>query len=541
VNEALETTFELLRTTRNEAAVGALIPALDSRWRSVRESALATILERRSPAGQLEVLRRLHRLDDRSGRLVCRYRGRMTQTLRDAILASDRQLCSNGCQAAERFGEFDLLSTLINVLEDGANPNNDLASRAAVALTRQLYAVLAGSTKENAPRNPQFFRRQAVDALERSIGRFAGHKRREILEAFVLLAGRDNVTLTRILEDPHHAAFLVLVDVLSKSTAAGVIGLLLSFLDHPHAPSAVLSVLAKRRDPEFIRYLLRKIGREPSTAVKRNLKRIPSIPWVRDETELLDRLDDAAQHATVQLVISAGIPRAEAFGTVEWLLLHGKRGGRRAAAKALAQFTGAEANNLALGALNDEDPQVQAHVLGQLRSRGIPGSLPRLVEMVDSRHAVVRNAARKSLAEFSFKRFNAAFDMLDEDVRLSTGALVKKVDPRTIPLLETEMHCRVRTRRLRALAIARTIGAVPKLERTIVRLLHDNDHMVRAEAAAALEQVRSPASRHALEVALSDRSMAVREAARKSLRNRARSPRRTEASSDFPDEQGQAR
>ena len=37
--------------------------------------------------------------------------------------------------------------------------------------------------------------------------------------------------------------------------------------------------------------------------------------------------------------------------------------------------------------------------------------------MVDSPHAVVRKAARESLAEFSFRRYLAAFDMLDEEVR----------------------------------------------------------------------------------------------------------------------------
>ena len=37
-------------------------------------------------------------------------------------------------------------------------------------------------------------------------------------------------------------------------------------------------------------------------------------------------------------------------------------------------------------------------------------------------HALVRKAARKSLAEFNFPRFLAAFDMLDEDVRPFTGS-----------------------------------------------------------------------------------------------------------------------
>ncbi len=61
------------------------------------------------------------------------------------------------------------------------------------------------------------------------------------------------------------------------------------------------------------------------------------------------------------------------------------------------------------------------------------------------------------------------------------------------------------------------IEAVPKLEEWILCLLGDEDHLVRAEAAAALSQSVTPASREALEQALQDRSPIVQEAARKSL------------------------
>ena len=85
--------------------------------------------------------------------------------------------------------------------------------------------------------------------------------------------------------------------------------------------------------------------------------------------------------------------------------------------------------------LEDPDPGVQAAVLGQLRHRGIPGILPHLISMVDSPHSEVRKAARESLTEFTFKRFLASFDMLAEEVQRTTGNLVKKVDPQTVPLL----------------------------------------------------------------------------------------------------------
>jgi len=168
-------------------------------------------------------------------------------------------------------------------------------------------------------------------------------------------------------------------------------------------------------------------------------------------------------------------------------------------------------------ALDDPDPQVQANAIPQLRGRGIPGVLPRLIEMVDSPYAVVRNAARASLPEFNFKRFVSNFDMLDEDVRRSTGALVKKVDVQWIPSLTEELHSPIRSRRLRGLAIARTIDAVESVQSAVIALLQHGDHLVRAEAAIALGDSLNPAVVAALTAALSDTSEAVRLAAQRSL------------------------
>ncbi len=522
MSEGLKTTFRLLATTPNEAALRVLLPALDAPRACIREAALSAVLSRRSPAGHREVLRRLHMADDRWRAIVEEHRGRMTQALRDAILSGDRQLCENGCHAAVWFREYDLIPALVNLLEDPGSPHRELAGRTLLEVVGLLYGELSDSRTGPRRRDPERVRHYVIAGLERSIERFAAHRRREILEAYLLLVKRDDATLKRVLDDPHHAAFLTLVDVLSKSDAPGVIGLLLAFLDDLRAPSAALGVIAKRSDVAFIRYLLRRIGNEPSAAARHNLKRIASVPWLKPDSGVLSQLDDAAQHAAVRVAMTAGIPRTQAFGVVAHLLHHGRPGGRRAAVEALNEFHGAEANALVRKALDDRDPHVQAGALVQLRRRGILGALPRLVEMVDSPYRVVRRAARACLDEFTFQRFLAAFDVLDDEVRISTGTLVKKVDSQTIPQLKEELESNMRTRRLRGLSIARVIGAVEPLEEIIVGLLDAPDHMVRVEAAKALGRGRLPASLRALQDALDDPTTMVRQAAEESLRQRAR-------------------
>jgi HEAT repeat protein len=516
VNQGLKTTFDLLAATENQAAVNALIPALDAPEPHIQEAALRALLERRSPLGQREVLRRLDR-GPRWRQIVGEYRGRMSAALRDAVVGADEQMFSNGCDAILCFAEYDLVPALLTAAEDEQNPNGGRAAQTVLELCELLYQELAAPRDYRNRRDPQLVRQHIVASLETSIRRYQQHKRREVVEACLLLMNRDNATLKQILLDPFHGSYLIVVDLLTHSQRPGVLRLMLSFLDDPSAPSAAMNIVAHRKDPGFIAHLLRKVGYEPAAAVTQNLKRVDHLSWIKDNLAVLDPLDESAQHSAMQLVLATRMKRSDVFQVVEHLLRHGNVGGRRAAIAALAGFNGTEANALALAAIDDPDPRVQATALGQLRQRGIPGALNRLVEMINSPHEVVRDALRETLAEFNCERFMAAFDMLDESVRRSTGALVRKIDPRTVPMLQEEFGSPLRTKRLRAIEITLAVNCAAELEGSLIRLLDDEDHLVRAAAARALGQAGTPAARQALQAALADRSETVQEAAHESL------------------------
>jgi HEAT repeat protein len=441
----------------------------------------------------------------------------MSSALRDAVLSPDAQMCANGCQAILWFREYDLMAALINAAEDEANSNADQAAGALVDLAELLYQELASPRDYRQRRDPQLVRRHVVTSLESSIKRYPRHRRREIVEAFLLLAKRDNAVLKAVLHDPHDGSYLAIVDALTKSSRTGVRRLVLGFLEDPRAPSAAIAVLAHRADREFLDNLLAKIGPEPSDVAAQNLKRIEDIAWLRDDRAPLDELDEAAQHSLVQMVMASGMKRLEVFKTISRLMTSGTPAGRRAACAALAEFSGAEANALVVRALDDPDAEVQAHALVQLRHRGIPNAMPRLIEMVDSPHAVVRDAVRTQLDEFRLERYLAAFDTLDEEVRRSTGELILKIDPEALVRLVEEMSARARSRRLRAVGAAQAMGVADQLQQPLVELLADEDHMVRTEAARALSTCNTPAARDALQAALADRSVSVQLAARQSL------------------------
>jgi HEAT repeat protein len=517
VTSPLAITLELLTRTRNDAADAVLLPALDAQDPIIRDGALKALLERGSVEAQRYAVARLHTFDQKWRAVVNEYRGRMSIAIRDAVLSSDVQLCKNGCELLLQFREYELTPALVNAAEDETSPNRALTAHTLLQLAELLYDELAARRDPYSRRDPERLRQQMVATLEQSLVRYNRHRVVAVLEAFLLLANRDNQTLKMILSDPRNGNYLPLTDMLTHSPRPGVIRLVLSFLDDPHAPSAAITLLAYRHDDKFIECLLRKTGAEPSPMIAHNLRRVENIAWLQSEEVILQRLDEVGQRAAVALAMRSGVNRRAVFKMIEALITRGKPGGRVAAAEALSEFNGADANALAMRALLDSDPEVQAKILPQLRHRGIPGAVGKLIELLDSPHPVVRTAARDSLAEFSFKRFVAAYDMLDEEVRKSTGEMVAKVDADAVPLLLEELSALARSRRLRALSMAAAMGLALRVEFNLHERLLDEDHLVRAEAARVLALCDTTETHEALREALTDTSLIVREAAEASL------------------------
>jgi len=238
---------------------------------------------------------------------------------------------------------------------------------------------------------------------------------------------------------------------------------------------------------------------------------------LEQDAEFYSQLSGDEQAALLRLAVASGVPRVRVFATIRELLLHGKPRGRCVAAQLLAEFNGSEANALAIRGLADEDPNVQAALLVQLRRRGIPGVIQHLLGEIDNPNEAIRDAVRSSLEEFTFERYAGAFDSLDEQVRQGTAMLIKKLDPNVVSRLRRELTSGLQTRLMRALAITRVMELTDEVEQILIALLSSEEYLVRAQVAEMLGQCRSSESLAALESAAYDRNATVREAVARSL------------------------
>lgn len=536
----LERTLEILSTTENNAASIVLLESLaqaDPRW---QPKVLEALLLRRSDTAGHEVLRRWNLLSAHQKQLVARRPGWISDAIRVGLASGEESVFDSACQAAREAGDVSQISTLAGlVLQGRSAAATDRACRTLLYLADRLHDELSQCRDYRSRRSPQLQRAHVLGTLERAVRQFEQHGRRELIEALLLLADRRNPTVSHILRDPSDRAFAPMLEVLSSSARPGILELLLDFLDDALTPLAALHAMMKRRDVTFVRMLCRKIGAAPSATVRNNLKRLENVPQVRQPSALLQTLDPTEQPGAVQLALCATIPRQQALDLVTCVLQEGTVAGRRTAALALAAFSGPDANDVAMRALGDDDAEVKATIARQLRQREIPDALPLLVSLLGVPQAVVREAARESLADVTFDRYLEQYDQWNEEARIVEGRLLLRVDPQCIGRLVSELQSNSRSRQRRALEITQLLGLAGQVEPTLTELAVDDDQFVRLEAVRLLASLGTPLARELLRAAAHDKSALVQEAARQGLSDAGLSPGALSDTADFPP-QGQS-
>lgn len=514
---SLKATFRFLAKTENEAALDVLIAGLDCPYQAIRSRALRALLDRRSPEGHREVFRRLSAMDESCRAIINQRPERLVGAVSNALRNPDAQACAAACDAIVSFRLYGVLPALTSVLVDTKAPHAALLAGTALKLAELFYAELSGGEDQPKRKQRDTLRDRITSCLEDAVRKFHRHKRMEVVEALLLVAKPKNVTLRQLFQRPQESSHKSILEVLSNSSRGGVIRLLLGFLEDPQMPRVATKVLCGRCDVKFVEHLLWTIGPKPSKPIADTLSRIHSLAWAEPGHPLFDELDDRAQEGAVQLVVASSIDPQEKLELISYLLREGKPGGRRAAAEALNQFEGPEVSTLVVTALQDEDPQVRASLLVQLRPRKIPEAYSLLIRMMDSPETEVKQALRKAMPEFTLGQFLMNFDAMEEELRPTAGHLVRKIDPDVAANLVLEMERPSPVVRRRAALAASAMGLVAEMEETVIKLLSDEDHMVRAAAAKALADCKSMPTWDALRDALLDQSYVVKEAAERSL------------------------
>jgi HEAT repeat protein len=516
MNDNLRDTFRFLVRTPNLASLELLVAGLDSPYAATREGAVQSLLERANLEGHREVFLRLPKLDKVCQAIVRDRTDRLLGAVSAALQEPNPDILAAACDAILCYHLYEAGGSLAKSLCLPDCPNSELLAETVLRLAELLYSELAIPTQKRRRKNTDVLRKNLTSQLEDAARKFSKHRRREVIEAFLLICKPQNVTFRALLQ-PSDSAFEVVTKVLSESPRGGVMRLVLSALEDPLMPITLRKIMATRTDAKFVENLVLATGEKPAKAVTDNLAKLDAVAWVAPGAGTITSLSPLAQACAVPFIMATGVDRSTILAVLEEVLLIGSVEGRRAAAEALSQIEGREADDLLVRSLNDEDPMVQSHLVRQLRPRNIPGAFSLLIGMLETPHEEIRAALRDAMPEFRLDQFLENLLSIDENQLLSVGQIVRQLAIDPAPQLAAEMRRLSPVRRRKAVMAAEAMGLVGEVETTVISLLSDPDHMVRIETAKALAGCNSQPSWGALRDAMFDRSVAVKEAAEQSL------------------------
>lgn len=516
-------TGEVLSSTRNRAVLTVFVRGLKSSNADVRAATIRAALRRQDAATHTLLVRHFGELSGNDQATFAQAHMAMPHhaapVLRRSILGSDEILCKNACRIVTMAGDFDLFPVLVKAAEDKKHRCHAEVTAAILSLaSRVAHDVANWKTGVHATQHdPSFARHHLLASLEQAMSRFAQHHRKEILDAFLLLAPIENRTLNRILHDPNHPSHQALVAELKTTRDPGIIERFVEMIRDTEAPAAALQIIAHRSDELFVDTLLSGLRRPVSVRALHNMKRLQHVAWLEERRELLGGFDGRSQAVAIELALASSMPTDSIFELVAYLMQYGMTEARRACCQAMSRFATPRADGIVLAALNDPDVGVQAAAVRQLRSRQIPDALERLVGLLDARSPEVREAARSSLAEFNFTRYRTMFDLLDEHAAHSTGILVHKVDPSAPQKLAEDLAAPSITVKLRAIEMALAMDAADDIRQPLIDMVRHENLTIRKEVIRALGRCHGDHVAAALQAAADDSNHSIAETARESL------------------------
>jgi len=509
-----------LAHTRNQAAVPVLASALASTRLEIRLGAIHGLVVRRNPEGHSQILARFPTFNDQElaelQTSVIRSQHKMLATLRNVLLAEDQRLCDTACRVILMGRVYQMIPALVEVAADHEHRHSQQALATLVQLASLLHQESFARGEERTC-EPGIVRRQILPSLEKSVVKFAEHRRIEIIDAFLLVVPPNNETLLKILQERSHPCHRPVLDSLGTSALVPILDLLTRLLHDLEIPTAALKTIGARLDRKFLDYLLHNIGWPVSLRVLENFRKLSKVRWLEEERDVLLELDGRAQRVAIEVAKSGCVARPIYLSLLKFLLQRGEPEGRRVSCESLAEFHDRTIDQLIAHTLNDPDPRVQAAAVRQVRERGFHDAMERLVLLLDHRAPEVRDAARSSLAEFNYSRYRSIFDSLDDDSRSKIGRLVGKVDPTAMRRLAEDLSSPSLTTKLRALEMTQAMNASDEVIERLAQLINDPDVAVRAEAVAALGLCQRDEAVSLLYEVENDVSLSVREAVQHSI------------------------
>ncbi|WP_164102982.1 hypothetical protein [Candidatus Laterigemmans baculatus] len=503
-------TFDLLATTRNEAAVGVLTSSLAAEDPRIRCRGLEALLRRRSQRGALQVLEVWENLTDAELQTVQAHPAAMQPVVAEVLAGpADHPLWNAAVDALRMLSLAELLPGLIERTE--ASGERQIRGP-LMAATIELCSTLGVAARRG--REVAGLRLPVIRRLAEAVRRFEFHRCEGLCVAFLAASRWSDCELSLLLGEGSRTA-RSLGPPLAHSTLPAVVQLLAGFVCRRELPEVVREAIRSRSDEAFREQLLQCISASPSTTTRRNLRALGPLACLADWRTVAGRTRPAHHAALVHAhSVTCTDPLQQLAVTLD-VLVQANRDADAAVAHALMKLPRLEEAEFLRGltaALATEAPAKPSDPLARL--------VWRVLQVLDHPNPAVVAGLRSLLWPLHLERLLERGEGLRDLASEQLGALIRRINPTAAEQIADELRHPVLARRLRAIETVRACGVYESLEPLLLNMVEHDHREAQVRVVESLGAETSVASLELLRRLDEGPEGTLRDAARRALAER---------------------
>lgn len=508
----VEATMAVLAASGMVRANEALMMALEIPREIIQTAAAEAIVHRSTINAQLELLSRFDRLPPGARAAIGKAGDTLEPALRQMLLRGDGLSRTRALKIIEETRQFQQIPHLLELLKQPTLGDLAKVNQVLWSLIDALYdSCRSTRPAEDGLLAAEALRRWALKHLEAAATDYDKLAVPEsVLKGILILAEPSHPAVKRVLWNGPPPCRERAGTILLESRHPGVLRHLAAALSQAYPHPKVLEAIHLRSDPEMIGALLRTCEERLSGQQQQNLRQIQSLPWLDIAPDLIASIPPNLQPALVRFIAATKVANNIKLAIHEWLLRHGTPAGRQAADDHLPMIEEDVVQAVVRESLEDEDAQVQAWAVHQLRQHAIPEAFALLIERLDSPNEDVRSAAHSELASFNIDRVLQMVDDFSTEEARVAGRLVLKVDADAVTKLRRLLAQPIRQKRIRVAREVAKLGLQATVPEAFIAMTDDVDPVVRRTAVEILGTIPTKDAFLALERLQSDPHPRVR-------------------------------
>lgn len=500
-------TWEILRSTKNAAAIAVLGESLRTATARVRSEAVKTLFARREDLAYRQIILDWEACKAAALPLAADHRPQLDACTRDLMESgslAEKRL------AIEVINALKLTTSLKSLLAIALEPRHALQAQAAKCVL-ELCSHWGNAARRGTDKAT--LRTPMLETLYGYLIEYSNQRNTMLLDAWLALVHWDDAIQRGILADPGGNIYQALLERISSHQEPFVIQLLAGYVARTTTPASLLEILCQCDSPKLAEELAAMVDTPAWTTAKRRLRELPTLQCLKRIGNQSSKNFDYERRIWTVISYSSDDMHQVLNGALRLAKL-GSAEGRKTACEVI--------KNCRIPSLDSMVSELQAVQAGIAPQGSLGTVLMEISHWSTSPSTALQQAAVGLFREFTIQNLMTQLPKWPTTMCRAMAQIVRLFEKNLTDFLAKELQSPAPKRRLAALQATHMLELPEAVSQFLLPMLEDPRLEVRVQVIDLLSELGTNLMDELLPQWLNDASSDIQDAARRAVRRRER-------------------